>query len=130
MLIGTYHERPYGEEVPQRLFAGRLNTAYGTNFNNIDWLDSQLLVETTSRIGVDAGWRWLTEDAGNAGSRELHLGDANLFFRFAQGSTLEARAGLGFHSLVELLVLRAPRVHGARPGPPQRGPDAAPPRAS
>lgn len=103
MLIGPYHETPFDEKPPQRLFAGRLNTAYGTNFNNLDWLDSQLLVETTSRLGFDADWRWLTEDSAPPGSRELNLGDANLFFRFAQGSTLQARAGLGFNWLADSL---------------------------
>lgn len=48
---------PSGEARRYYAWAGRLRTEYGTNFSQLNWLDSQLLIETSPRLGLDADWR-------------------------------------------------------------------------
>jgi hypothetical protein len=100
MIVGALPPGFDGLDRFDRGYLGaRWRTEYGTNFNHIDWLESQLLVESSLRIGADGQWRWLMEEAASGCHNEVQLGDANLFYRFAQGPNLQARIGGGVNWL-------------------------------
>jgi hypothetical protein len=64
-------------------------------------VSGNLLVETTPRLGLDTTFLNATERLSPMRHDALWLGDANLFFRFAQSHWLVTRAGLGFNYLAD-----------------------------
>lgn len=89
-----------GDPVPDTYFVGvRARSDFGTNFGRIDWVGGNVLVESTMRWGVESDFRVLQESGPGATLDSATLGDANLFFRFAQSDQFQARAGLGLNYL-------------------------------
>lgn len=84
-------------------WAWRARPDYGTNFSGLEWIGGNFLLETTPRIGAETDFRFLEETAPGGGRDELWLGDANLFWRFAQSDQTQMRAGVGFNWLSDEL---------------------------
>lgn len=82
-----------------RPFAVRLGIDYLDTFDRLDSISGRLLVETTSRFGLDASWNHFEETLRDGGRDQLELGDFNLVYRFAQSDWAEFRAGLGMNWL-------------------------------
>lgn len=80
-------------------WAWRARNDYGTNFSGTEWIGGNLLFETTPRIGGETDFRYLQEELPSGGHDSLWLGDANLFWRFAQSDQTQMRAGVGFNWL-------------------------------
>jgi hypothetical protein len=91
-----------GDPVPDVYVVGvRARSDFGTNFGRFDWVGGNLLIESTARLGVETDFRVLQENGPGATFDSLTLGDANLFYRFAQSNQFQGRAGLGFNYLVD-----------------------------
>ncbi len=82
-----------------RRWAARLSTEYREPFEHIQVVGGRLLVDTTTRFGVDTQWDYLQEDLAGGHHDQIWSGDCNLVFRFAQGAHAEFRTGLGFNWL-------------------------------
>lgn len=93
-------EEAHGVPGPRRPFpwAARAHTDYGTNFSGLDWIGGHVLVESTTRFGIESAFRYYQEDVA-AGTDSAWLGDANLFFRFAQSEQVQLRSGIGINFL-------------------------------
>ena len=79
-------------------WAIRVLSEYGTDFDGLDRYGGRLMLDTSSRLGIDTEWNHWWEDLGPA-SDELWTGDINLIFRFAQSEHAQFRAGLGWNWL-------------------------------
>jgi hypothetical protein len=91
-----------GDPIPDVYVVGvRARSDFGTNFGKFDWVGGNLLVESTLRFGAETDFRVLTENGPGTFADSLTLGDANLFYRFAQSDQFQARAGVGFNYLVD-----------------------------
>ncbi len=86
------------EPVPQVF--GRLQLDFSTNFDGLERVGGNLLIETPRRAGLDASWsNWWERDGSTTDT--LQLGDANLVFRFAQSEDLQFRTGLGINWMAD-----------------------------
>lgn len=94
-------EEAHGVPGPRRPFpwAVRARTDYGTNFSGLGWIGGNVLVETTPRVGIESDFRYYHEDLTGGGNDAAWLGDANLFFRFAQSEQVQMRSGIGINWL-------------------------------
>lgn len=88
-----------GNEREKYPWAWRARPDYGTNFSGLEWIGGNVLYETTPRIGAETDFRFLTEELPLGGYDDLWLGDANVFWRFAQSDQTQMRAGAGFNWL-------------------------------
>lgn len=89
---------PAEDELPN--IFGRLQLDFATNFDDLERVGGQLLLETPWRLGLDTGWSNWWEQQGS--SRDtLQLGDANVVFRFAQSENLQFRTGLGINWMAD-----------------------------
>lgn len=84
---------------PKRWMGLRLSSEYGSSFGDIQSINTELLVDTSSRLGIDADQRWLAEKRSTGSYDDLWLGDANLFYRFGRSSNFIFRMGAGFNYL-------------------------------
>lgn len=73
----------------------RLRTEYGTDFDGLDRIGGKLLLDTSNRIGLEAGWSVWEEDMAEGFNDSLWTGDVNLVYRFAQNEHIQFRSGLG-----------------------------------
>jgi hypothetical protein len=94
--VDLYDGADVREKYP---WAWRARPDYGTNFSGLQWIGGNVLFETTPRIGAETDFRFLTEELPFGGHDDLWLGDANLFWRFAQSDQTQMRAGVGFNWL-------------------------------
>ena len=78
-----------------RRWAGQFRADYGDNFGRLTGVGGELILETTSRFGVDTSFRCLTERLPGADDDHLNLGDCNLIYRFAQSARAQMRTGIG-----------------------------------
>jgi hypothetical protein len=83
-----------------REWAGRLSIDGGSDFDDLFTLNGRLQLESQNRWGLDASWSHLSERVGS-GRDDLTLGDANVVFRFAQGSAAQFYTGLGLNWLTD-----------------------------
>ena len=91
-----------GDPVPDVYVVGiRARSDFGTNFGRFEWVGGHLLIESTARLGVETDFRVLQQNGPGTTFDSLTLGDANLFYRFAQSNQFQGRAGLGFNYLVD-----------------------------
>jgi hypothetical protein len=97
-------ERPPGESHPDgsstepdalKIWAVRLSVEESNDFDGLNRLNGQVLLEGPLRLGLQADWSWLHENLSDGGTDDAFLADANLVFRFAQHECVEMRAGLG-----------------------------------
>jgi hypothetical protein len=78
-----------------RRWAGQFRADYAGNFDHLTGVGGQLILETTSRWGVDSQFQYLTERRFGRDDDHLNLGDCNLVYRFAQSPRAQMRMGLG-----------------------------------
>lgn len=91
-----------GEPVGDVYVLGvRARSDYGTNFSRFDWIGGSVLIESTHRLGAETDFRVLQERQPGLATDSLTLGDANLFYRFAQSDQFQGRAGLGVNYLAD-----------------------------
>ena len=107
MLIPPYESvGPSGPRMPFN-YAVRARSDYGTNFNGLDWVGGNVLAEFSTRFGLESEFRYYQQDFLNpptAGARDnAWLGDANVFYRFAQSDFMQFRTGVGINWLSDRL---------------------------
>lgn len=91
-----------GEPVGDVYIAAvRARSDFGTNFGRLHWVGGNLLVESTMRLGGETDFRVLSEHAFGSRADSATLGDANLFYRFAQSDQFQGRSGIGFNYMVD-----------------------------
>ena len=73
----------------------RLLAEYGDNFGRQQKISTRVLLDTRSRVGVDASFDYLREQTGGGEHDQMWLGDVNAVLRFAQSEQAEFRAGVG-----------------------------------
>jgi hypothetical protein len=78
-----------------RRWGGQFRADYANEFDNLTGIGGQLILETTSRWGVDTSAQYLRERIPGDGLDHLMLGDCNLVYRFAQSPRAQMRMGLG-----------------------------------
>lgn len=78
-----------------RRWAGQFRADYADEFNRLTSIGGQLILETTSRWGIDASAQHLRERLPGDNFDHLTLGDCNLVYRFAQSPRAQMRMGLG-----------------------------------
>ncbi len=81
--------------MPSRRWGGQFRADYGDTFANLTSVNGQLILESTSRLGVDASFQHLREELDGGRRDSLTLGDCNLVYRFAQHKQAQMRMGLG-----------------------------------
>ena len=79
----------------------RLQGEYGEDFDAIRRAGMRVLIETSSRFGVDAAAGYYREWLGVGLRDELWIGDVNLVYRFAQSDRLLLRSGGGLNYLTD-----------------------------
>jgi hypothetical protein len=77
----------------------RLGAEYANTFDGLERIGGNLLLQTASRLGLDAQGHYLEETLANGRRDHLDWGDCNVVFRFAQSSWAEFRSGLGLNWL-------------------------------
>jgi len=108
----TFPSAPYAEDHPGYLVIDavdptgtdnwfvRLSTEYGTDFGNLSRIGSRLLIDSSSRFGLETEWnQWL--ESSTTGDDSLATGDFNLTYRFAQHEQVQFRSGLGMNWLAD-----------------------------
>ncbi len=91
---------PYVPRKP-REWSGRFQVEYGGDFADMTAWNGALLLETTSRFGIDSSAHYFAQQLPTGATDHLWLGDTNLLFRFAQSPNLEMRTGVGFNWLAD-----------------------------
>lgn len=71
-----------------------LQGQYGDDFDDIFHANGRILMENSSRFGIDAEFNYRNEEIPT-GHDELWTGDVNVTYRFAQSENWQFRAGLG-----------------------------------
>jgi hypothetical protein len=85
-------ESPYS--TPTRAWSARVTALYGTDFGDLSWAGTRIVVDTASRFGVDSSWtQWIEQRP--AGDDSLATGDFNFVLRFAQSEHVQFYSGLG-----------------------------------
>jgi hypothetical protein len=84
-----------GIDPSARRWGGQFRADYADEFDNLTAVGGRLVLESTSRWGVDTSAHYLREQLSGGGYDHLTLGDCNLVYRFAQGKRGEMRMGLG-----------------------------------
>ncbi|WP_254512211.1 hypothetical protein [Anatilimnocola floriformis] len=88
-------------------YAVRARSDYGTNFTGLNWVGGQVLAEFSTRFGLESDFRFYQQDFFNPPQNAAHdtawLGDANVFYRFAQNEFMQFRTGLGVNWLSDRL---------------------------
>lgn len=87
------------DREPLRRFAGRFSVENGNDFDGLNRTNVSVLLETTSRFGIQSRFNYLTEDLDGGGTDEIFVGSTELIYRFAQCSKFQAYAGLGVRYL-------------------------------
>ena len=82
-------------------WAGRFDVEYVASFDAVDKVGGHLLLETTSRFGLELRGQYLQERLRTGAQDQLWLGDCNLTFRFAQSNWAQFRTGLGLNWLAD-----------------------------
>jgi hypothetical protein len=85
-------------------YAVRARSDYGTNFSGLDWVGGHVLAEFSTRFGAESDFRFYQQDILSSNSNQPQrdtawLGDANVFFRFAQNDYVQMRSGVGINWL-------------------------------
>jgi len=91
-------ERFLGDVVDRSFRAavgGQFRADYADEFDALTGIGGELILESTSRWGIDASAQYLRERLPGDGYDHLTIGDCNLVYRFAQGPQAQMRVGLG-----------------------------------
>jgi len=89
MVITRYRKRN------RKIMRARFLTEYGDDFGRQQKISTRVLLDTRSRIGLDASFDYLREQMGGGEHDQTWLGDVNAVVRFAQSEQAEFRAGVG-----------------------------------
>lgn len=102
-LSDSTQSSPVSESLmlPTRQWGGQMRADYGDQFADITMINSQLILETTSRVGVDTSIQYLRERLPDGGFDGLTLGDCNLVYRVAQHPRAQVRMGIGANWLTD-----------------------------
>lgn len=87
--------------LPTRRWGGQVRADYGDQFADVTMINGQLILETTSRVGIDTSIQYLSERLPNGGFDGLPLGDCNLVYRVAQHPQAQIRMGIGANWLTD-----------------------------
>lgn len=78
-----------------RSWLAEFRTEFATDFDGLDRIGGKLLLDTSSRFGLDVEWNVWEEDMANGFNDSLWTGETNLVYRFAQNEHVQFRSGLG-----------------------------------
>ena len=78
-----------------RRWGGQFRADYADEFDHLTGVGGQLILETTSRLGIDTSVQYLRERLPGGGFDHLTFGDCNLVYRFAQSPRAQMRMGIG-----------------------------------
>lgn len=98
---GPAVQRPKGSLVElsptssPRRWGAQFAADYLGNFGHLSGVGGELILETTSRFGINTSLLYLTERFSNVADDHLNLGDCNLTYRFAQSEHVILRTGIG-----------------------------------
>lgn len=84
-----------------KVWLGRLTIEESNDFNGMNRVNGQLLIDTSCRLGFQGDWNWLSERVAVGKHDALFLGDGNLVFRFGQCEWAQFRSGLGFRVMTD-----------------------------
>jgi hypothetical protein len=82
-------------------YSFQARTEYADNFSGVSRIGTRLLLDTTTRFGIDSEVNYWRESLGIGQHDNLWTGDANLVFRFAQSERMQMRTGLGMNWLAD-----------------------------
>jgi hypothetical protein len=91
----------YPKEINSRRWAARAAAEYGDNFDRLHYTGGGLLLSTSTRFGLDAGWRYYEERLSNGRFDALNLGKADINFEIARSERAIFRFGLGTNWLAD-----------------------------
>lgn len=80
-------------------WSGRFRLEYADDFDAVGRFGGHMLLETTSRFGLDGSLDYLEETLPGGRNDYLSLGDLNVVFRFAQCEHAQMRTGIGLNWL-------------------------------
>jgi hypothetical protein len=92
------HARYVWPSRPRR-WAGRVRMEYANDFDDVQRVNTHLLLTTASRFGLDTQVDFLSERLPDGSHDALALGDLNVVYRFAQGENAQFRSGIGLNWL-------------------------------
>ncbi|MEM7474890.1 MAG: hypothetical protein AAF483_07850 [Planctomycetota bacterium] len=78
----------------------RLRADYSSDFDSLSYWGGSVLLDTSSRFGIMSDLYYRQEEL-SVGNDSLWNGDTNIVFRFAQGESLQMRAGAGLNWLAD-----------------------------
>ena len=84
-------------DAPTTGYSAHLRTRfeYAEDFDDLSRFGGRVLLEHTSRFGLDSSFDFHTEKLSAISTDNLSVGDVNVVFRFAQSDHLIMRTGLG-----------------------------------
>lgn len=80
-------------------WGGRFRAEYGTNFDDLDLLRGNLIVNSGLPIGFDTEFNYRNDDVRAHRHQDFWTGDFNLVYRFGRIRYAEIRAGVGMNWL-------------------------------
>lgn len=89
-----------GPGTPVKNWRGHVSLENGDDFDGLNRTNGRLLLETSSRFGLQTSWNYFHENLAT-GADNLTLGDVNFVFRFAQNEWMQMRTGLGVRVLAD-----------------------------
>ena len=98
-----YMMKGLNQPTPGYDWAGRVSGDFGTDFDSMATVTGKILLENTSRFGLDSQFDFRHQDLGGGMSDELWTGDFNIVYRFAQNDMVQMRSGVGFNFLSDTL---------------------------
>ncbi len=105
-LEAKFPEHPY-DNIPGSLvimtdpvddvrpWLAEFRTEFATDFDGLDRIGGKVLLDTSTRLGLDAEWNVWEEDMTSGFNDSLYTGEANLLYRFAQSEHVQFRSGIG-----------------------------------
>lgn len=82
-------------DVPLRIASGRLRIDESNDFDGLNRLGGQLMIDTSSGLGFRAGYQWLHETFWCGCTDNLGLGDVNVLYRVAGLERFQMHVGVG-----------------------------------
>ncbi|WP_425395984.1 hypothetical protein [Aeoliella sp.] len=76
-------------------FSGRVQVEGGSDFDAIDRTGLSFMIEGEGGFGLDFDWDSYSEDLPGGGHDEVHVGEIDVLYRFAESDQALLRAGLG-----------------------------------
>lgn len=87
------------EEIKKQDWMGTVQTFVIPQAHDVDRFGTRLLLDSTTRFGIDTEGNYWTQNLGDGHHDQLWTGDANVVFRFAESERMQWRAGIGLNWL-------------------------------